>query len=775
MMGNFTLRCLAVVYTVVLLAGLVILLWPEQPASPLVDRDGWKVTGGFFTGSAPNALEARQEILTSPATVCWRSWSPATQASSGRVESAAFMAPPFVAIPVGGFPNEAPGMEIYLQKLDTGERLAIANARMNNQWSQVDLHLPDRFRSSPVRLVAESASTRKYVSVGTPFKISRASYLKSRLPSLLAVHALALGYFMLIVFACQVLASRFVSDRYGFPLGLGCVGLVGFLAFFVYYRNPGTGRHCSAAVLLGSIIVVLFPRLRPVCSACLRSAKDYYAVWFLVSLFYVLVLYMVDTGAGSWHANSRFLPVRWSSDNQFPMVIAEQIFQGNPITELFLPWHVSDRPPLLAGLMALARRPLEVLITAGLPNSMIQYFYHIFGIAANSLWAPVLLFGLRRSGISEARSLACTLVAMFLPFTIFNSIYCWPKMLGGSLALLSFVVLFDGFHQRRQTPSRPNVPFYIAALLAALALLSHSGTVFGLLVIALWPLAVRYLPAPRHLLGVSLLAVAVVLPWLRWQRRVDPPGDTLTKYALTGSFHFNEPPATFLQTVQEAYGKLTFPAWLTLKKECLGMLLGVSDAIATSGLDEMAVPKGSAVLDLPQRVRGFFFLLPSLGLLPLALVAFAASRKNRKEAKRFALILPPGFLPMLAVGLVSLAVTVLAMWPPLIVHLLPYQVELEIILALLLLLASSSRPWAGLTGLLIISHGLLVWIIGPISSALRYDLAAFVLLALLGLWAIAWVRAAFRNEVTPAVNQPPSDTAPTVSTANFLPRAAPPG
>lgn len=328
MTGNFTLRCLAVVYAVVLLTGLVILLWPEQPAAPLVNRDGWNVTGGFFTGSAPNALEARKDILASPETVCWRSWSPATQATSGRVESAAFMAPPFMAIPVGGFPNEAPGMGIYLQRVDTGERLAIANARMNNQWSQVDLHVPDHFRSSPVRLVAESASIRKYVSVGTPFKISRASCLKSKMPALLALHAMGLGYFMLVAFACHVLASRFVSDRYGFPLGLGCACLVGFLAFFVFYRSPAAGRHCSVALLSGSIIVVVFPRLRPVCSACLRSAKDYYAVWFLVSLFYVLVLSMVDTGAGSWHANSRFLPVRWSTDNQFPLVIAEQIFQA---------------------------------------------------------------------------------------------------------------------------------------------------------------------------------------------------------------------------------------------------------------------------------------------------------------------------------------------------------------------------------------------------------------------------------------------------------------
>jgi hypothetical protein len=76
---------------------------------------------------------------------------------------------------------------------------------------------------------------------------------------------------------------------------------------------------------------------------------------------------------------------------------------------------------------------------------------------------------------------------------------------------------------------------------------------------------------------------------------------------------------------------------------------------------------------------------------------------------------------------------------------------LEIILALLLLLALSSRPWAGLTGLLIIGHGVLVWIIGPISSALRYDPAALLLLAFVGVWAVMWVRTAFKAD---AVSSP---------------------
>jgi hypothetical protein len=656
-----------------------------------------------------------------------------------------------MAVPVGGFPSEEPGMGIYLQRIDTGARLTIVNARMNTQWSQVDLRVPDHFRSSAVRLVAESLSTQKYVSVGTPFKISRASYLKSKMPALVVLHAIGLGYFMLIVFAGHILASRFVSDRYGFPLGLGCACLVGFAAFFVFYRSPPTGRFCSTALLFGSVTIVLLPRLRAARSACIQSGKDYYAIWFLVSLFYVLVLYMVDTGAGSWHANSRFMPVRWSSDNQLPILTAEQILQGKSLKNLLSPFRVSDRPPLLAGLMTLARVPFEALIKMGLSNSIIQYYCHIFGIVANSLWAPVLMFGMRKLGVREARSLACTLVAVFLPFTIFNSIYIWPKMLGGSLALLAFVVLLDGYHHRRQTTAPPNSPFYIAALLAALALMSHSGTVFGLVVIALCPLAWRYIPAPRHFLGVAVLGMAIILPWLLWQQRVDPPGNAVTKEAFTGSCHFDEPNVTVLQTIREAYGKLTFPAWLTMKEERFALLLGISDGIESNRLANISLPKDGDVHNLPQRIRGFFFLLPSLGLLPLALVTFAASRKNRKDATLFALILPTGFSSLLTVGLVSLVVTVLTMWGSPIVHHLPYQAVLEIILALLLLLALSSRPWAGLTGLLIIGHGVLVWIIGPISSALRYDPVALLLLAFVGVWVVMWVRTAFKAD---AVSSP---------------------
>mgnify|MGYP001565049655 CR=1 FL=1 len=90
-----------------------------------------------------------------------------------------------MAIPVGGFPRQEPGMEIYLEKEGTSERLPLIQARTGSQWSQVDLRVPDPFRNSPVRLVAESASTRAFVGIGTPFKISRAAYLKSKIPALL--------------------------------------------------------------------------------------------------------------------------------------------------------------------------------------------------------------------------------------------------------------------------------------------------------------------------------------------------------------------------------------------------------------------------------------------------------------------------------------------------------------------------------------------------------------------------------------------------------------
>ena len=754
MTGRFILRCLALVYAVVVLAGVVILLWPEQPATPLLDREGWTVTGGFFTGNSPNALEVRKEILASPETVGWRSWSPATQASIGRVESAAFRAPPFMAIPVGGFPGEEPGMAIYLQRVDTGERLPIANARMNTQWAEVDLHVPDDFRAAPVRLIAESGSTRKYVSVGTPFKISRVGYLKSRVPALLGLHTLGLGLFLLVVFACQVLASQFVSDCYGFPLGLAGACLAGYLAFFGFFFSPVVGQLYAIMLMLGSVLIIWLPRLRPIRSACLQTSKDYYAAWFLVSMFYVLVLYLVDTGAGSWHANSRFMPVRWSTDNQFPLLTAEQVFQGKPLRDVLAPWHVSDRPPLLAGLLTLARVPLEALIRLGLPNSTVQYYGHIVGIVANSLWASVLLFGMRRAGVGRARSLMGMFVAAFLPFTIFNSVYIWPKLLGGSLALLSFLVLLDGYRHRRESSSPSNVPFYVAALLAALALMTHGGTVFGLAVIALWPVAARYRPSPRHVLGVAALGIAVIAPWLLWQRQVDPPGDTLTKYAFTGSFHFDEPNAPLLQTVREAYGRLTFPRWLTMKKESFALLLGSPNEIATAGLDEMAVPKGISLKNLPQQVRGFFFFFPSLGLLPLVLVAFAATRKNWKTGKIPALTMPTGFFPLLTIGTVSLVVTVLVMWPLPTVHQLPYQAELAIILALLLLLSSSSWRWAALAGFLIVGHGLLVWIVGPTISALRYDQMAVALLAFWGLWTTAWIRVRFREDNAASAGSP---------------------
>lgn len=732
------LSYLAFIYILLLLAGFAIMLWPEQHATPLVHRGGWKVTGGFFTGGAPNSLEVRDGILDSTEAMFWRSWSPATLATKGKVESEEFTAPQFIALPVCGFPNEVHGMLIYLERMDTGDRLIVVNARMNTQWAEVDLKVPARFRASPVRLVAESSSDQRNIGVGTPFQISRISYLKSKMPALLSLHAICFGCFILMVFAAQILASRFISHRYGFPIGIGFACLAGYFAFFVFYICPVAGMIYSTVFFAGSFMVILSRRLRTEVLSSVRTSWDYYVVWFLVSLFYVLVLYMVDTGAGSWHANSRFIPARWSSDNQISMFIAENIFLGKIVIlkDMLSPWHLSDRPPLLAGLMAMARVPFEIILKMGLSNSIKQYFYNIFGIVANSLWAPVFVFGFRKIGLRDLRSLACTFVAAFLPFTIFNSIYCWPKLLSGSLALLSFIVLFVGFKRSREKSSRPNVPFYVAAMLAALALMCHGGAVFGLLALLMWILAVRYFPSPRHFLGIIALFIAIILPWMLWQKLYDPPVNTLLLYGFVGQFYFEKSGVGVLQMVLNAYSRLTFRTWWAMKMQNVGFLLGIPDGIKLSmGLDEMVLPNGCSERCLPQIVRDFYFFLPSLGLLPLSIFTFSAS----KMKKNFKWDLPSGVLNMLIVGLLSLALAVLIMWPAPVVHQLPYQAELGIVLALLLLLAYSFRILGIIAGLLIMSYGLVVWIIEPSFTALRYDIIAIILLIFEVIWVMIWL------------------------------------
>ena len=219
-------------------------------------------------------------------------------------------------------------------------------------------------------------------------------------------------------------------------------------------------------------------------SETFRSLRLPLGVWFTASLFYVLLLYVADTGAGAWQANNRFYPPFWSSDNNWPMLVSEVVYRGNSIAGIFGDWHVSDRPQLQTGL-SLLLRPLFGAFSPGQDvGHHLHYFHHGIGVLLNSFWTFCCLLLCLSVGVGRRQACVAVLFLGMTPFAIFNSVYVWPKMLAGAFGVLALipvivpVVRGEGRLAYRELPT--------VAALAAFSLLSHGAGLLFFLGLGLW-------------------------------------------------------------------------------------------------------------------------------------------------------------------------------------------------------------------------------------------------------------------------------------------------
>ena len=140
--------------------GVILLLWPKGQPVPLVDQHDWRIEGQMFDTPRPTDLDLPKGVGAAPPLRLWRSWSPETLHTKGRVSSAPFAAQRYLAIPYYGFPGEIPGNTIELRCITSDRTFPVANMRTNVQWSTAYLRLPRDFCSSQLQLVANASGTR---------------------------------------------------------------------------------------------------------------------------------------------------------------------------------------------------------------------------------------------------------------------------------------------------------------------------------------------------------------------------------------------------------------------------------------------------------------------------------------------------------------------------------------------------------------------------------------------------------------------------------------
>jgi hypothetical protein len=397
-------------------------------------------------------------------------------------------------------------------------------------------------------------------------------------------------------------------------IGLATTGALAMLCFWAYFANHTFGQSFSWLVLLGSALlagVCLWERkLDP---ALLRALATPLLLWIFGSIFLVFLGFVHGgTNAPVSLAALRFSATVLPSDNDIPRFFTEWIYShGHSGTPPVYPgeWLLSDRPPLQVGYMLL-QRPF-FWKGNGLD-------YQIVGVLLQQLWIVglwALLLAARIGRVTRALVLGAVLVS---DVAIINGFFVWPKMLPAAMLIAAMALVV--------TPlwSEVRRSFWGAALIASLlgiAMLGHGSSLFGAIPVALIAIY-RGLPSWRWIavaVGVGILFLA---PWSAYQKYGDPPGNRLNKWMLAGVEEIDN--RGTLETIEDSYREAGLGGIVHNKAENFVTMVGgapfvqsVRGAIDAAGEGDLAL----AVRNLRNSL--FYYLVPSLGFLLLALVLMA--------------------------------------------------------------------------------------------------------------------------------------------------------
>jgi hypothetical protein len=183
------------------------------------------------------------------------------------------------------------------------------------------------------------------------------------------------------------IASLFVKRNSALVAALPVTLTLGYVSFFLAYYVGRLAALEIAMLVLASIAWLITRWQALERGTATTTALQGFGLAFVISLACVCLVYAADLGIGSWAATDRFAPAIWASDAQLPQIVAEGLYRQLPVNDLIgVGWHVSDRPPLLSGLMLLAQPLFEPFFAVGDNQRLGFLFYQVLGSVACTLW-----------------------------------------------------------------------------------------------------------------------------------------------------------------------------------------------------------------------------------------------------------------------------------------------------------------------------------------------------------------------------------------------------
>jgi len=594
--------------------------------APIAENQGF-CPNGVYPGTTwpkhkPNGLNT------------WGSYCAKGDQTTGEITTAPFTAASSLSLYLAGYPS-GPEADLEIENISTGSKLRINPPETPGaRWILCNFPLPVAWRGEPARLICKDQSTgsRGWLAFSEPVKAGAELGFKEAAMLLLRT----IAHFVLTILPCLAVCALVIRKgvrdvAVAGLVALAATGASGYLVFWLWLLWPRLG-HLVAFLLPIAGALTFWWAIRKIDPAGRAVLKALIPPTLLTAFASLLVISMGFLYGGLRDplttAGLRFShPLL--GDNAIPYVFAEGVRIGHVPKPLLEDWRSSDRPPLQTGIV-LSQYPYN-------PAPRVLG-YEVLSVIAQSFWIFALWLLLTALDL-DRRAIALALaVCLFSGFVFINSFFVWPKLLAAAFMIGLVAILLT--ERLRSALGHSAVLSVTAGALLAFGALSHGGSAFALIGVALVMLVLKLRISFGGLAAVIVTAFLLYLPWMFYQKFYDPPGNRLLKYQLAGVENVDK--RSFVRALIDSYGSLSFRQIADDKLSNFEMPIGHVHEYWSSALDlltrlDTRDPKSAAQVDRDaggMRALMFFFVVPALGFLaagPAALLIGIGKRYRTKE------------------------------------------------------------------------------------------------------------------------------------------------
>lgn len=535
-----------------------------------------------------------------------------------------------IVLMVSGYPANA-GISLQAVSLDGAVVAPIKTDNVGDSWKALNLSIPAPVtdRAFAIELVDKSSSGFGWAGIGQGPTISALSMLTHMAPLL---GTIVIAHCWLILLALSLPCRWSTSSKVtGAMLAMGMASAITVAA---YVLRADVGTVISGALLAAPVL--FFTATRRYGSELL---KDLLATNRLLAAPLMLCLLVLWIGLYpfDWDGSDGAVPAaRWRDlpvDAWLPYIFAEMIGRGHITNPMFGDWLSSDRPPLQSGLYLIFRHVW--------PDRSGLVYQAVATWAQALVLVPVYLLLISSVAARPRAVILFTIATSSL--VILNSLFVWPKLLAATYCAIYHIALFK--HPSDQRGSH----WLTAGIAAALAMLCHGGALFVLVGSTAAFLIQRRLPhALPSLVKCGAVAVLLYLPWVLYQRLIDPPGDRLLKWHFAGQIEVSN--STLFQALGAAYSNRSFGGWILDRVGNVRLMTAHTTEFFADVWSLLANPGPSEIKTVVE--RSFFFTSYSMWFAsPLLLVPILIYLRLRRQGGAPPLPWPPGVVASLGLSL----------------------------------------------------------------------------------------------------------------------------